>query len=316
MPLARQPVIEILSLKGNTMKFRLSKTDNSIADALRRVMIAEVPTMTIDLVEFEANNSVLHDEFIAHRLGLIPLKSQTVESYAFPWNCSCKQNCPNCSVEFSLSVKCKDEQTCDVTSKDLHSLSNSQVVPVHSDSANTSTGEMEDLGSGRGTDSGISITKLRKNQELRLKAIARRGVGKGHAKWIPCHVTKQEEAEIYINRARLDELTDDEKQEWTKSCPREVFTYNEKVMEEPKAEKCIFCNECKKKAETLGKPDLVDIHAKPESFVFTVETTGALSPSEVVISAIQVLKDKLTTLQSRINEETGTKYGAYPDEAY
>lgn len=62
-----------------TAKFELYETDLAVANALRRIMISEVPTMTIDLVEVKENTSALHDEFLAHRLGLVPLVSEHID---------------------------------------------------------------------------------------------------------------------------------------------------------------------------------------------------------------------------------------------
>lgn len=128
----RFPKVKIRELKDDYCKFELRETDASMANALRRVMIAEVPTVAIDLVEIEVNSSVLNDEFIAHRLGLIPLTSDRAMSMRFSRDCdACDGDgqCEFCSVEFHLRAKCITDETLDVTSKDLIS-SDHTVVPV------------------------------------------------------------------------------------------------------------------------------------------------------------------------------------------
>jgi DNA-directed RNA polymerase II subunit RPB3 len=130
----RFPTVRIRDMKDDVMKFELRDTDASVANALRRIMIAEVPTLAIDLVEIETNSSVLNDEFLAHRLGLIPLISDRAMEMRLSRDCdACDGDgrCDFCSIEFHLNVKCTSEQTLDVTSHDLQS-SDPDVVPVDS----------------------------------------------------------------------------------------------------------------------------------------------------------------------------------------
>ncbi|KAF2294670.1 hypothetical protein GH714_014793 [Hevea brasiliensis] len=294
----RFPRVKIRELKDDYVKFELRDTDASIANALRRVMIAEVPTIAIDLVEIEVNSSVLNDEFIAHRLGLIPLTSERAMSMRFSRDCdACDGDgqCEYCSVEFHLRAKCITDQTLDVTSKDLYS-SDHTVVPVDfSDSAGYDSSEQK----------GIIIVKLRRGQELRLRAIARKGIGKDHAKWSPAAtVTFMYEPDIHINEDLMETLTLEEKQSLVESSPTKVFDIDpntqQVVVVDPEA--YTYDDEVIKKAIAMGKPGLVDIHAKEDSFIFTVESTGAIKASQLVLNAIEVLKQKLDAV--RLSEDT------------
>lgn len=76
------PQIRILEPSSKySLKFELSNTELYIANALRRIIIAEVPTMAIDIVQINENTSVLNDEYIAHRLGLVPLVSEAEREF-------------------------------------------------------------------------------------------------------------------------------------------------------------------------------------------------------------------------------------------
>ncbi|KAI8096567.1 RNA polymerase Rpb3/Rpb11 dimerization domain-containing protein [Halteromyces radiatus] len=162
------PNITIRELTKESINFVLSDTDLSVANSLRRVMIAEVPTVAIDMVEIETNTTVLADEFLAHRLGMVPIDSREVEKLRYTRDCTCSQYCPECSVELTLHAKCTEDRTKEVTSRDLIT-SNPAFVPVAQDK----------------NDTGILLVKLRKGHELKLKCIAKKGVAKEHAKWSP-----------------------------------------------------------------------------------------------------------------------------------
>jgi DNA-directed RNA polymerase II subunit RPB3 len=63
------------------------------------------------------------------------------------------------------------------------------------------------------------------------------------------------------------------------SCPTKVYTYDEdtKNVEIEDANRCMYCNECKKKAIDFGKPDLVNINARQDKFIFSVEVCCFIS---------------------------------------
>lgn len=95
--------IAVTGLDEEKIEFDLSGVDASYANALRRIMLDEVPSVAIEIVEISTNTSIIQDEVLAHRLGLIPI---LVDPEIFPmYSQGDELNESNC-IEFVLDVKC------------------------------------------------------------------------------------------------------------------------------------------------------------------------------------------------------------------
>ena len=147
------------------------------------------------------------------------------------------------------------------------------------------------------------IGKLGAGQRISLKATARKGIGKEHAKWqASCGVVYNFEPEIEINPYEMEELKPEEKEKLVASCPAKVYSYDEEQdkidIEDPKL--CIFCQECTKLAKKIEREDLIKISYKPDKFYFTVEATGSIPPEDIVYQGMDILERKLRDIEAKL----------------
>ena len=159
--------IKILESSDSHVKLLLKGIDRVYANALRRFAISEVPCMAIDEIVIHENSSVLYDEILAHRLGLIPLTTD-LEGYILPQDCDRKTSlgCTKCRVLLVLDAVATDEVKT-IYSGDL--VSEDTRVKPYVDN--------------------IPIIKLAPSQKIKLEAYAKLGKGRHHAKWQPVTIS-------------------------------------------------------------------------------------------------------------------------------
>ena len=157
------PSVEVIEKSDERIVVRFNDIPRQYVNSLRRLAISEVPTLAIDDVVILENSSVMHDEAVAHRLGLIPLRTDPGR-FVMPNECDCKSTlgCSKCRVLLVLDSEA-NEKTKVVTSGELVS-EDELVKPVSKE---------------------IPIIVLAPNQKLKFEAYARLGTGKDHAKWQP-----------------------------------------------------------------------------------------------------------------------------------
>ncbi len=160
------PKVKVIAESDEEVSLQMDGIDRSYANAIRRFCIAEVPSMAIDDIVILENSSVLYDEILAHRLGMVPLRTD-LERYVLPEKCDCGSplGCQKCRVLLVLDAVAQDKPRT-VMSGDLVS-EDREIKPVSPN---------------------IPLVKLAAGQAVKLEAYARLGRGKEHAKWQPATV--------------------------------------------------------------------------------------------------------------------------------
>lgn len=157
--------IQLLNSDKKKISIKLKGVSLQYANALRRICLNGVPIFAVDTVDILENSSVIADEDITHRLGLIPLKTELSRS-------------DESDSRVILALDSGDIQAPrTVTSAEL--TSNDKVVKPISDK--------------------IPIAYLAPGQRIRIEAYARLGRGTEHAKWNSSNIS------VLVNTDKEDE---------------------------------------------------------------------------------------------------------------
>ena len=236
--------IQMISKTDREAEFILDGSNPQFANALRRVMMTEVPTAAVDTVDFYYNDSALYDEVVAHRLGMMALK---FDLKGFK--------------EGDKIVLVLDKKgPCTVYSSDIKSQDADTVSPLFEE---------------------VPIVELGEGQKLKVEATVRLGTGKEHAKW----QASRSWYSYYPLVEQKHKVTNGHEVE--KACHNGAITVRDGKVEI--SQECdLACH-----ADKVAEPkEAFTLKGSDKKFVFHVESISGLSAEQIVISAIDILRDK------------------------
>ena len=276
------PELELLNLNNQAITILLRDYPLEFVNSIRRICLSEVPIMAIDYVYFTENNTVLYDEIIAHRLGLIPLTSDVaIEKYRSAEECRDCEGCEDCYTRLYVEAEAKDEQLI-VYSGDLKS-DDPDVKPAIPN---------------------IPIVVLAPGQRIALEAWARLGTGKEHAKWSAASVAVSKYAvQLSFN---MDEVENEDE------CLNCISIFSSELSDEIRKKRrgsaeiidegnTSILNYCVRK---VCKGNGIKIKYTPDKLILKIESSGALKPERIVLEANKILRKKITAVINKLAERT------------
>jgi len=263
----------------DTIKFDVANCNSSFVNAIRRTIITDVETISFDTEDYVnsdlkiiENTTSLHNEFILHRMGMIPVYNENVSAYN-----------PD-TYKFTLKKENKTQNIIDVTTNDIQVL-------------NLETNALENtekfFPKNEITKDHILIVKLKPNpsgdgQKIHIEGKSSKGSGSTHIRFSPVSNV------IFINKEDPEKV-DAGFSEYVKALQAEnKVAFNE--------------NEIKKlgrrfKIEKAERLFYTDENNDPNVFEFTIETRGVLKPHRILIESLSALEGKLKNLILELEKE-------------
>ena len=267
--------LDVIEKNDHKIVFIVEGVSIEMINALRRILLTEIPVMAIDEVIILKNDSPLYDEIIAHRLGLIPLKTD-LETYNLPEECECSgYGCPLCQVSLTCEISNDSNVPMDIYSGDLKS-NDPKIIPV---------------------DPKIPIVKIDKNDKVIIEAYAILGTAKEHAKWqAVSNVAYRNYPIIDFNDSDIGEK--EEKELIVKMCPESLYFLDNKgvlKLKEDYWKRCTLCKSCEKNSE--GK---IRVSEKDNTYIFTVESDGVLPFNVLFEKTFEIFNEKINEFITKL----------------
>ncbi len=269
--------LEILEKDGRKFTFVIEGISLEMANALRRIIITEIPVFAIDEVIILKNDSPLYDEILAHRLGMIPL-STNLEYYNLPQDCECGGfGCPLCQVSLTCEIDNKTNAYLVVYSGDLNS-NDPNVVPVNDK---------------------IPIVKIDKNSKIIIECYAILGLAKQHAKFSAVsNCFYRFYPLIEFDESKIKDL--EEKMLIAKMCPIKLFelTDDKLKLKDDYWKTCVLCKAC----EENSSNDAIKVNWKDNTFIYSLESDGVLTFDTIIGKTFEIFVEKIDEFVTKLEE--------------
>ncbi|KAJ1493213.1 DNA-directed RNA polymerases I and III subunit RPAC1 [Baffinella frigidus] len=291
------------------MTMDMSGLDVAFANALRRILNAELPTMAIEKVFVMNNTGVLHDELLAQRLGLIPIK---IDPEKFDWPSPETKAVDSTGpvsekevIKFKLQVKCKKAPGGDANQEPINGKvfsSQLQWLPFGK--------QEEDFASDRPepVHSDILVARLRPGQEIDIEMHCVKGNNfgdRGHAKWSPVATA------WYRLLPRIDilgDVLDERADNLVAKCPISCFDIEDlaggsrRAIVSERERDCTLCRECIRDEDLAPQ---IRLARKKDHFIYTIESSGIIKPTELFKQAVKTLKAKALAMIAHLDQLEG-----------
>lgn len=321
-----------------TTSFSLIGVDASVANAFRRILIADIPTLAIEYVFVHNNTSIIQDEVLASRLGLVPFKGdrKTIQEW-MKWfkklsdeeKESLKDNPYAKSYDYNtvvleLNIECTRNEDASPDERDpLVKYHNAHVYAK--DIVFKPFGRQLEKFSGEGTikptHPDILIAKMRPGQCIDVEMHAIKGVGSDHAKFSPVATASYR---LLPTITITEPILGDDALKFQKCFPQGVIGIEPFTKEDEKniknklgkdydgrydnkiGEKKAVVEDAMK--DTVSRECLrhdefnkkVKLGRVRDHFIFQIESLGQWESDELFVESIKILRKKCQTLKGQL----------------
>ncbi|KAI4098001.1 MAG: hypothetical protein L6R37_006750 [Teloschistes peruensis] len=319
--------VEFHKLTPHDASFSLIAIDASIANAFRRILLAEIPTLAIEYVFVHNNTSIVQDEVLAHRLGLIPLTGNPdglrwLQQYRKPTDEDPEGSgvADINTIVLKLQVECtKSENYAELDKKgedDPRLLYKNAHVYAKQLEYVVSGRQDQFFAGGDGENAirsvhpDILLAKMRPGQCIDMEMHCVKGTGADHAKFSPVATASYRLLPtITITKPILGH----DARKFARCFPKGVIGLEDVTSAEAGREgsgyeghegekKAVVRNtfkdtvsrECLRHEEFKGKVKLGRVR---DHFIFGVESTGQFESDELFLESVKVLKEKCRVMK-------------------